>query len=141
MELDSAFCMCSWLGPDYEQDLWIPNHNKIPLSSDAEYARELFGRTKQRLQFHSALGQAMLATARTSGGYVKHISWFSKWDMEWTELAHPGRSLQAARLSRFPPQEDELYRWCNLYFPSWVPHFWPRGRHQRVPSFDLNSMD
>ena len=73
--------MCNWLGPDYEQDLWIPNHNKITLSSEAEYARELFGRPRQRLQFHSALGQAMLATARTSGGYVEHISWFSKWDM------------------------------------------------------------
>ena len=104
----AVICMSDWLSTGFESgqdrwipNLWIPNHNKICLSYEEECAREFFGRPQQRLQFHSALGQAMLATATRSGGYIEHLSFFNKWDTVWTADRHPGCSLQAARQHRF----------------------------------------
>ena len=113
--------MCEWLNAAVlasEPNIWIHNHNKIGLSSyEEEYSRELCGRPKQRLQFHQAVLQAMLTTARPYGGYVQNLSFFNQRALDWTEEAHPGRSLQAARQSVFPPNEVELYKWCSLPLP------------------------
>ena len=37
---------------EFGDEPWIPNHNKITVDCDATYARELFGRPRQRLQFN-----------------------------------------------------------------------------------------
>ena len=117
--------------------MWIPNHNKISLDYRAEYARELFARPEARLQFHSYLGQCVLQTARTSGGYIGNLDYFNQWDMRWTAQTHPGRSLQSC----FPPSEVALLKWCRLYFPSWVPHFWPEGPPVQKEQINLYSVD
>ena len=41
----------------------------------------------------------------------------------------------------FHRKKNQLYKWCHLYFPCWVPHFWPYGRPERTQPLDLNSLD
>ena len=103
-------------------DLWIPNSNKIPKDLTGEYCRELFGRPAARWHFISKLGECMLA--RTTG-YVSNMQWFQQWDLEWNQNSHPAVALQAARSSPFPPDEQQLQRWCMLHYPDWVPELWP----------------
>ena len=141
--------MCEWLGIELGPErgpvpaIWIPNHNKMELDSRAAYAKELFGRVEARLQFHAFLGQCMLQQAQSKGGYVEHVDYFNQWDLYWNAQAHPAREFQAARRSEFPPFELTMFRWCRLYFPSWIGHSWPSG----IPSegkrvqVDLHSMD
>ena len=56
------------------------NHNKITVDCDATYARELFGRPRQRLQFNDAVVEYMLLTARSCGGYVANITFLQSMD-------------------------------------------------------------
>ena len=129
---------------EFGDEPWIPNHNKITVDCDATYARELFGRPRQRLQFNDAVVEHMLLTARSCGGYVANLTFFNQWTMLWNEEAHPGRVLQAARRSCFPPKEALLYKWVRLHFPCWLRHFWPEGPptlHNLCTPIDLNSMD
>eukprot|EP00439_Symbiodinium_sp_Y106_P022897 s2239_g2.t2 len=72
-----------------------PNHNKITVDCDATYARELFGRPRQRLQFNAAVVEFMLLTARAYGGYVANLTFFNQWAMLWNEEAHPGATTDA----------------------------------------------
>ena len=62
--------------------------------------------------------QRMQQTARISGGYVGNLQFFNDWDVLWNSRVHPGRTLQAARASCFPPCETDLFRWCKLHFPA-----------------------
>ena len=75
-----------------------------------------------------------------STGYVANIQWFTSWDLAWTINAHPAVAPQAARASPFPPDEVTLRQWCALYYPAWVPFFWPVQRAMQQPSF-LDQMD
>ena len=126
--------MCEWLGreasvPDAETtaDPWIPNHSKIPLDSNGEYARELLSRPQQRRHLLSFLGECLLVSM---GGYLSNIGFKHHWDMVWTVHEHPGTALQAARCLRRPPDELAVWSWCRLYYPTWVKHVWPSGIHE-----------
>ena len=143
--------MCDWLGIDLQtdeyqrsMDCWIPTHNKIPAEGSALYARELFARRAARTQFHDQLCQAMLQASWATGGYIVHMDYFRDWERFWRSDPHPGCVLQAARRSRFAPNEHTIYKWCLLHYPSWIPNLWPHGvpHSPDIPqAVDLHCMD
>ena len=92
--------MCNWLGVDLvledhtpHWDLWIPNHNKIPLEGSATYAKELFNREEARAHFHLNLGQGMLRASWPYGGYITNMAYFRDWERYWNSKTHPARAL------------------------------------------------
>ena len=132
-----------WLD-DHSPDSWIPNSNKITVDIDRQYARELFRRPQARHHFISYMGELMLQQA--PGGYVSHIDFVHRFDMQWYNQ-HPGAALCAARQTAFPPCEYKLWSWVRLYYPAWLQHFWPDGRPEpthigtRPQLLDLPAMD
>ena len=111
--------------------------NKIPLSEEQEYARELCGREQQRHQFYTVLGEHML---RNAGGYLANPSFFNQLDVERLH-AHPGEVLQAARSSKYQPNEALLQRWCALHCPSWLNFLWSPEELHKPRQIDLHEMD
>ncbi|CAE7341282.1 unnamed protein product, partial [Symbiodinium microadriaticum] len=103
-----------WYDIASEATEWIPNHNKMPVSAEATYAREICLCPKRRYLFFHYMGQTMLQRA---GGWLVDPSFFNSFDLEWRSC-HPGVALQAARRSPFPPMELDLWKWTRLHFPA-----------------------
>ena len=115
-------------------------HNKIPLSLDLEYARELCDRAEARYHLQTIVGQEMLRKAR---GWLQDIDYFMWFDKQW-RLAHPRSLLCAARNSRYPPDERAIYNWCNMVYPAWCVFLWTddEKKNASLPRFiALQEMD
>ena len=97
------------------------SRNKIPASPARTYTREFFLRPQFRLQWTSYVGQLMLHRAK---GWLSDPMYFNAWDIQWL-VAHPKKLLIEARLSRYPPNEEQLRKWCGLYYPDACSTFWP----------------
>ena len=96
-----------------DYNLWVWNPNKMPLSADDEYARELLACPRRSYLFYHYMGQTMLQRAQ---GWLSDPDWFREFDMQWMH-SHSGVALCAARASKYPPHEWELWRWTRLHFP------------------------